>query len=125
MYLHAEKLKLLEFIRQVPLGILATVSLSGLPQAALVAISENENLELFFGTSNVSRKFQNLMHNPHVAVTLPREQERITVQYEGITEMLNGPEREAAEAVHIAKNPRIQKFKNDPRQVYFKIIPTW
>jgi len=125
MDLHTQKQKLLEFMRQVPLGVLATVSSDGLPQAALVAISENENLELFFGTSNASRKYQNVMKNPRVAVTLSKEQERTTVQYEGTAVAVAESEREAVEAAHMAKNPGAKRFAQDPTQKYFKIVPIW
>ena len=38
---------------------------------------------------------------------------------------VEGREREILEEAHCQKNERSQMFCNDPRQEYFKVVPTW
>jgi len=55
-----DKIKLV--MESCKLTTISTVSQNnGKPQSALIAFAENNDLELFFQTSNMSRKYQNLV----------------------------------------------------------------
>lgn len=115
-----------DYIASQILGVLATVNSEGNPEAALVAITEIGPLELVFGTSNTTRKYQNLLNHPAVAVTLGHDVEKaITVQYEGLAEELSGQELARCRTLHIKKNPRSEKYAFQPEQRFFKVKPIW
>ena len=115
-----------QYIASQILGVIATVNQDNNPQAALVALTEVDTLGLIFGTYNTSRKYRNILKNPHIAVVFGNSpEEAITVQYEGIAEELSGVELERCRTLHIAKNPRSAKYADKPEQRYFKIKPTW
>jgi pyridoxine/pyridoxamine 5'-phosphate oxidase len=78
------------FIGRHKLGVLATISPSGEPQAAVVGIAVTADLELVFDTVKTSRKYQNLTANPAIAFVIGGDEE-ITVQYEGEAEELQAP----------------------------------
>ena len=56
---------LYQFIKRHPLGVLTTVSREHRPEAALIGIAVTENLEIIFDTVKDSRKYPNLLHDPH------------------------------------------------------------
>ena len=118
-----QKQKVLAFIKSQELGVITTVSPGGLPEAAIVGISEMEDLSLIFGTFKQYRKYTNLKQNPRIALVTGWED--ITVQYEGVAQELSGSEREQAKQIHIHKLPHSQKFAELPEQCYFKIKPLW
>jgi general stress protein 26 len=62
--------QLLHFIRDHSLTIQASVSADEAPQAALVGFIVTEDFEIFFDTSNTSRKVTNLRRNPRVAFVI-------------------------------------------------------
>lgn len=113
---------ILDFIKTQPLGVISTISSEGLPEAAVVGISETENLELIFGTFNKYQKYKNLKENPRVAVVIGWGD--ATIQFEGLARELRGDEKEEAKKIHIAKLPTSQKFAELPEQCYFKVSPT-
>lgn len=120
------KLLISEYVASQILGVIATVNKDNYPESALIALTESNNLELIFGTYNTTRKYQNLMQNPHVAITFGNDvDEAITVQYEGVAEEIPEQEIDRYRALHIAKNPRSEKYAHKPEQRYFKVSPTW
>jgi len=117
--------KIYEFIKKHSLGVVSTVTSDFLPEAAVVGISENENLELIFGTSRKSRKYYNLLRNPRVAVVIGWESGK-TLQYEGeAVELKDDTGRQAAIETHLAKIPSAAKYLSDADEAVFKIIPKW
>lgn len=117
------KKKVLEFIKTQNLAVISTCSSSGYPQAAVVGISEMDDLSLFFGTFSSYRKYKNLKVNPRVALVIGWED--VTVQYEGVARELSDAERENAKQMHVEKLPSSKKFSELVDQCYFKIEPTW
>lgn len=118
-----QKKKVLNFIKSQQLAVLSTVALDGFPEAAVVGISELDDLSLIFGTFNTYRKYKNLKNNPKVALVIGWS--HITIQYEGIAEEFAGDEREFAKQIHVLKLPTSKKFADLPEQCYFKIKPLW
>lgn len=108
------------------LGVIATVNTKGNPEAALIALTETDTLELIFGTYKSSRKYSNLIQHPHVAVVFGHDmKEGITIQYQGIASEVTGSEMERCRELHITKNPHVRKHAEKPEQRWFKITPTW
>lgn len=118
------KQKILEFLKTHSDCVLATTNLRGLPEAATVGFSESQDLELVFGTSQNTRKFANIAHEPHVAVVVGFSGDT-TVQYEGIASLLMEPELSQRLKRHFEKIPEVEQYRNSPRQVYLKIKPIW
>lgn len=104
--------------------VMATVDENGRPQAATVGFSETPQLGLTIGTSKGSRKYQNILRDPHVAVVVGFEG-NTTVQYQGTARELNGEELLIRLKLHFQKIPDAQHFQEDPDQVYLAIDPTW
>jgi general stress protein 26 len=115
---------LLDFMASHPLCVIATVGQDSKPESAIVGFTNTERLELIIGTSNKSRKYANLIQNPHVSIVIGDETGEI--QYEGDVEILpNGEYRNMVEEAHIAKLPGAAEYREDPSQVYMKVHPTW
>lgn len=120
-----QKTKILDFLDKQLLTVIST-SQKDAPEAAVIGFAENENLELFFGTFNTTRKYANIKSNPRVAFVIGWSlDEVITVQYEGIATELEGEAAELAKQKVVTKNPGSSRFANDPKQRYFKVEPKW
>jgi uncharacterized protein YhbP (UPF0306 family) len=119
-----QKKKIRDFLKTQTLAVIATVdSKNSKPEAALVAFSETEDLELIFGTLNDTRKFANLQDNPLVAFVIGYEV--ITVQYEGTARMAEGNEADTYRQIHLLKNPKAKKYAYHEKERFFKVSPTW
>lgn len=102
----------------------SSINKEGNPQVAIMGFAETKDFELILGTSNESRKFQNIQSNPHVAVAIGWTWENPkTVQYEGTAHLLNGKELAKYQEIYFAKQPESKKFASLPTQVYFIIKP--
>ncbi len=119
-----EKKTILDFIKKQDLAVIATVDGEGLPEAALVAISETDDLELIFGSLSNTRKNKNIENNSQVAFVIGCNK-GITIQYEGRAVKLEGKDREEAQQIHIKKLPSSAKYKDMEGQEYFKVTPKW
>jgi general stress protein 26 len=117
---------ILDFIKKEKIGVLSTVTPDGKPEAAVMAISQTDNLELVFQTPKSYRKYINLKKNPNVAVAFGWDvKEFITVQYEGIAKEARGQEIDECRKIHIAKNPESEKYAYIPENKYFRVKPKW
>lgn len=111
------------FLRTQKLCVVSTVNDANRPQSALVAFSEHEDLRIVIGTFNDTRKYANLLHDPHVSIVVASEE--TSLQLEGIATQAEGDEIVACTNLHLTKNPSSKKYANDPRQRFFIIKPTW
>ncbi len=118
------KQKVLEFMSRYSDCVLATVNEGGGPEAAVVGYSENDQLELVFGTSKDSRKYANILRDSHVAVVFGFEGST-TVQYEGEAKLLEGDDLEVRLVDYFDKIPEAREYRSRPDQVYFVITPVW
>ena len=120
-----QKSRILDFIKQQKLAVISTIGEHG-PESAVVGFGETDELELYFGTSNASRKYKNIQNNPHVAFVIGWDDEtHMSVQYEGVAKELAGDEALRIQAQFAAKNPKTVKFLARPDQRYFLVQPTW
>ena len=119
-----QKEKILSLFKRNEFGVLATNSESGSPESAVMAFSETDDLCIVFGSFKDTRKNKNIAKDPHVSVVIGYENST-SVQFEGVATAVEGGEREILEEAHCQKNDGSQMFRNDLRQEYFKVVPTW
>lgn len=120
-----QKQLVLDFIKAQRIGVVATINEKGLPEAAAVAMSQTEALEIVFQTPNSTRKYTNLSKNPHVAIVLGWGSDYTTVQYEGTAREVTDPtERQRLSEAHVAKNPDSKPYANLPNNKFFVVTPT-
>jgi len=113
------------FARQHKLAVVATSSISGQPEAAVVGIAITEKLELVFDTLNSSRKYKNIKQNPAVAVVIGWDRDT-TVQLEGEATELSGPDAEAYREAYFTVYPDgRERAANWPGLVHFMVKPAW
>ena len=121
----ALKEKIKNFLSNHTLCVMATSNQeNNQPEAAVIGFAEQDDLSLIVGTSNESRKYQNMQTNNKVALVIGWDSVG-TVQYEGTIEEL--PVEDSAKYVEImaVKNPFSRRFGDRPDQRYFRITPTW
>jgi uncharacterized pyridoxamine 5'-phosphate oxidase family protein len=82
------KKKVLEFLMQHKHAGLSTVTLDGKPEAATIYYGIDKHFNFYFPTGTLSRKFKNLQKNPHVALAVTDVKKLITVQMEGVAEVV-------------------------------------
>lgn len=96
----------------------------GDPQVAIMGFAETPDFELIMSTSNKSRKFQNILNNPNVAVAIGWSwEDPRTVQYEGRAHILKGDELAQYQEFYFKKHPKAKEFASSPTQVYFIVKP--
>ncbi len=115
---------LYHFIQKNRLAVISGISPENKPESALVGIAVSENLEIIFDTVTTSRKCQNLLYNPYVALVIGWEDE-ITVQYEGLATMLTNSDDLYREIYFSAFPDGRGRAVNWPGIVHFKIQPKW
>jgi general stress protein 26 len=114
-----------DFIKQHKLAVLSTVSAHNKPQSALVGFAVSAELELVFDTVKTSRKYENLLQNPRVALVIGWDDET-TVQYEGIATELAGPEDDCYREVYYKAYPDgRERAETWAGLVHFKVTPKW
>ena len=106
------------------LGVLATVSSAGSPEAALMGVVVTPELELIFDTLNTTRKYPNIKNNPRVAFVIGCSSE-VSVQYEGIAEELFGDALTLYKKKYFAKFTDGPTRENWPGMTYFVVRPKW
>lgn len=124
MSIEERKRQILEFIKRLTLAVVATKDSSGHPQAAVIEFSQTDDLEIIFDMFTTHRKYQNLHHDPRVALVIGWDND-VTVQYHGEARELSGKELERCKNIHLAKLPKAEKFVGMEATRFFKVIPTW
>ena len=120
-----EKQTILNFIKNKKLTVISTINKNNKPESSVVAFSETNNLEIIFGTLNITRKYANLQNNKSVSLVIGWDEENITVQYEGYAIEAKHEEHDICRDIHLKKNPSSKKYAYDDKQRYFKITPKW
>ena len=116
--------ELLNFIKKHPLGVLATVSVRGVPEAALVGIAVTDQFELIFDTIDTTRKCKNLRQYPNAAFVIGWDNE-ITVQYEGIADEPAGNELDRLKKIYFEVYPDGLSRQSWSGITYFRVGPKW
>lgn len=117
--------KINDYICKCPLAVISTINeLEHCSESALIAFTQNENLELYFMTFCTSKKYANLQNNRSVSLVIGFEY--TTIQYEGIAcPLIEDDVQEALHAFSIKETPCSSDFLNDPRARFFKVVPKW
>ncbi|HYE22084.1 MAG TPA: pyridoxamine 5'-phosphate oxidase family protein [Verrucomicrobiae bacterium] len=117
--------KIFQYVKEQNLAVMATVSPDAKPEAAVVGFSETDNFELYIGTYEFSRKFQNIKKNSLVALVIGWDDGK-TVQYEGeIEEVTNPDEIDEFKRTHLAKMPSAVKYLENENEKFLKVKPHW
>ena len=104
--------------------VVATNSSANAPESAVVAFSSTPEFEIVFGSFKDTRKNQNLSKDARVSIVIGWDNST-TLQIEGEAIRLMGEERARLEDAHCIKNELSNKYRNDARQEYFKVVPWW
>ncbi len=120
-----KKQTIYDFLHTQTHAVISTIDKDGNPEAALIGFGEDKDLTLVFGTDTTTRKYQNLLNNPKVALVIGLGKELITTQYEGRTTPLEGDELIKYKNLYHTKTPDAKKYDSYPNQIYFKITPVW
>jgi pyridoxine/pyridoxamine 5'-phosphate oxidase len=118
---------LLDYMRLQRLAVQASVSPTGMPQAAVVGFAISDQFEIVFDTIQTTRKAQNLRQNPHVALVIGGwvpDDER-TVQYEGEADEPSGAELDRLKQVYYAAYPDGPSRASWPGLIYVRVRPIW
>ncbi len=116
--------KIRDFLIKERLCVISSINGSGKPESALVAFSENDDIEILIGTSSESRKYKNIKNNKNVSLVFGFGGEK-TLQYEGLAKLVESNEVGQHIERHLQKNPGSQKYHEEPTQKYIMISPTW
>ena len=112
-------------MKEEKLMVISTLNGNGLPESALVGFSQTDKLEIIFGTFNEIRKYSNLMVNKNVSLVIGLDLgKKMTIQYEGVAQEVNGKKLEQCKKIHISKLDN-EEYVNSPRERIFKINPKW
>lgn len=116
--------EVLAFLRSRYCGVIATATLDGRPEAALVDIAATEAGEIVFETTSATRKFANLRDNPRVALVVGWDDKQ-TLQIDGIVDTLSGSELARLRDFYLSVFPQKASHPNWPGNHYFRIRPRW
>ncbi|MFB7892078.1 pyridoxamine 5'-phosphate oxidase family protein [Microbacterium sp. NPDC056044] len=109
------------FVRAEAQGIVATVSPSGAPEAALVGIAALDDGTLVFDTLVGSRKAENLRHDHRIAVVIGTD--GVSVQIDGFGTIVHGTLREEYGGAYNAQFPGSRAL--DPAFAVVVVRPAW
>ena len=115
------------FQRQI-LAVLSTQGQSG-PWGSLVAFAATEDLRtLIFVTGRSTRKYSNLLANPHVAMVLDNRsneladfEEAIAVTATGLAAEAKEADREQLLTTYLKKHPHLRDFSTSPSCSLFRV----
>jgi general stress protein 26 len=110
------------FVRAAATGVVATVDREGNPEAALVGLGITDACELVFDSEATARKIANIACNPRVAVVVGWDDD-VSLQIEGVAEVLSGAAREEYGGVYEAQLPSSRALQDGFAVV--RITPRW
>lgn len=122
------KNKILSFLQSCPMASISTISADGTPQSAVVAFAQTTDFEIVFETFFDTRKYANLIRNPHVAIATGFSPTlHITFQYEGIVKEMKTSEDVRWCKVQFKKKdtPCSDEFLGHPKVTFWKVKPIW
>jgi len=114
---------LLAFVRDHRLAVVATVSASGEPEAAVVGIAASDGFELVFDTIETSRKAVNLRANGKIAVVVGWDGE-CTLQIDGVADEPAGGDQARIKRLYFGAFPDGPTRQAWPGITYFRVRPT-
>lgn len=76
------------------LGVVSTVTSDGKPESAFVYFNMDHEMNVYFATRADSRKYKNLMQNPHASFVIASEEPPQTIQLEGTAAVVADPDEQ-------------------------------
>ena len=116
--------ELVEFLRGHKLAVQASVAPDGRPQAAVVGFAVSDALEIIFDTVTSSRKYQNLLLDPHIALVIGWDGET-TAQIEGVVDFPKGNELHRIRDCYFVPYPDGRDRLSWPGITHARVRPTW
>lgn len=110
------------FVRTEAQGVVATVSPSGAPEAALVGIAALDDGTLVFDTLVGSRKAENLRHDHRIALVIGTDGSA-SAQVDGFGTIVHGTLREEYGGAYNAQFPGSRAL--DPDFAVVVVRPAW
>ena len=113
-----------QFMNAERLAVLATVDEDRRVEAAVMGIAVTPELEIIFDTLKSSRKYPNMKKNSWVALVIGCTT-RVSVQYEGVAEELEGENLTKYKKTYFATFPDGPARESWPGITYFVVRPKW
>lgn len=79
----SQHVKVHEFLKHHPMGVLSTVSAEGEPWGSAIYYVADDDFTFYFVTRANTQKYQNIADKPLVALTIADEADQTTVQMQG------------------------------------------
>jgi len=119
--------ELLEFLGAHRHAVQASVAAAGGVQAAVVGIAVSDQFEIVFDTLLTTRKAQNLLRDPRIALVVGGllDGEERTIQYEGVADRPAGAELERVRALYFRSFPDGRERLNWPGLIHIRVKPHW
>lgn len=122
--------KVLDFIKNNRVSVLAVLLKDGTPHVSTVHFSHKENpLTFFIFTDKSYRKCGALLNGEIGKASLVigfSEEEMLTLQIDGTIQLVTDDvEFKEIKALHFNKITTAKEYENDPGSVFLKFIPTW
>jgi len=115
--------ELLPLLRPYRLAVASTVH-DGAPQAAVVGIAVTDTLDIIFDTLTTTRKFANLIADPHIALVIGWDNQQ-TIQIEGVADFPADDELDACKQAYFAVWPDGRERETWPDIAYIRVRPRW
>jgi pyridoxine/pyridoxamine 5'-phosphate oxidase len=110
------------FVEAARMGVIATADDAGNPEAALVDLAATSSGEVIFDTQADARKVDNIAFNPRVALVIGWS-EGVSVQVEGLADILSGAEREEYGRIYLERFPGSRALDEDFAVI--RVVPQW
>ena len=116
---------LYNFILKHKFAVISTVTEDQRPESALIGIGVTPELAIIFDTVSTTRKYQNLIKNPSVALVIGWNNEQ-TIQFEGIARIPSENELDELLSVYFEAFPYGKDRKENWEDIaYFCVEPKW
>jgi pyridoxine/pyridoxamine 5'-phosphate oxidase len=102
----------------------ATVAPSGAPQAAVIGFAATRDLELVFDTLKTSRKYQNMLTAPKMALVIGWDDAQ-TLQVEGVADEPKGAALDRLKARYFEGFPDGREREAWTDITYVRVKPEW
>jgi hypothetical protein len=105
-------------------AVISSLSTRHTPQSALIGIAVSPDLEIIFDTIKSSRKYPNLIANPHCSLVIGWESEQ-TLQLEGCADEPQGLDLAHYQKIYFDAWPEGPARLHWPGLVHLVVRPAW
>jgi pyridoxine/pyridoxamine 5'-phosphate oxidase len=116
--------ELYAFMNKHRWAVEATVTASGAPQAAVIGFAVTRDLELVFDTLKTSRKYQNVLKSPKMALVIGWDDAQ-TLQIEGLADEPKGTAQGQLKARYFEVFPDGHERETWKDITYIRVKPHW